>query len=189
MAYTSNVPQANQQIAATQAPINSNFTFLSNGIGQEHNFNAASSGSDMYHKQASMPNKADPVALPAGTNGMYYVNGGVPKFYNTSAQFIQLTTVPYFILTGTVALNAAYVTVATLPGNSVGQYYILPKNGGGITNTSSACGQFLADNVGLSPSQTFDPGIDVRGQNLNLQAKISSGAFGTYTYLIIYSTL
>lgn len=84
MAYTANVPQANQQISATQAPILGNFQFLSTGIGTEHNFNAAGSGSDMYHKQASMPNRSggDPVALPAGTNGMWYVNNQGGRFYD-----------------------------------------------------------------------------------------------------------
>ena len=86
MAYTNNVPQGNQQIAATQPLIQENFGFLPMAIGQEHNFNASGTGTDTYHLKASMPNLVggDPIALPAGTNGMYYVLGGLPKFYNTS---------------------------------------------------------------------------------------------------------
>lgn len=84
MVYTSTVPQGNQQIATTQPLIQGNFGFLATGIGVDHNFNASGSGTDMYHLQASMPNKADPLANIAGTNGQYYIGGGQPKFYNAT---------------------------------------------------------------------------------------------------------
>lgn len=79
--YDDNVPQATQTIAQTQPIINENFVFIKGAIGQEHNFDDADE-TNTYHLQASMPNQADPGALPAGTDGMYYVNGGLPKFYN-----------------------------------------------------------------------------------------------------------
>lgn len=79
--YDDNVPQATQTIAQTQPIINENFVFIKGAIGQEHNFDDADD-TNTYHLQASMPNMADPVALPAGTNGMYYVSGGLPKYYN-----------------------------------------------------------------------------------------------------------
>jgi len=83
MVYTNNVPQGNQTIANSQPQIQANFGFLDTGIGTEHNFNAAGSGTDMYHLQASMPNRTlDPVALPADTNGMYYVRAGGARFYD-----------------------------------------------------------------------------------------------------------
>lgn len=93
MVYTNNVPQANQQISATQSPILGNFTFLPVSIGAEHNFNASGTGSDTYHLQASMPNRTggDPVALPSGTNGMFYVLGGDAKFLANDLQVCQLT--------------------------------------------------------------------------------------------------
>lgn len=84
MAYDNNVPQATQTIAQTQPIINENFAFLDSAIDQEHNFDVTDA-TKTYHKQASMPNQADPVALPAGTDGIYYVNGGLPKFYNGTA--------------------------------------------------------------------------------------------------------
>lgn len=95
MAYDNNVPQATQTIAQTQPIINENFAFLDDAIDQEHNFDVTDA-TKTYHKQASMPNQADPVALPAGTDGMYYVNGGLPKFYNGTAYSlignVQVTT-------------------------------------------------------------------------------------------------
>jgi hypothetical protein len=196
MAYTSNVPQANQQIAATQGPILANFTFLSTGIGTEHNFDATGSGSDMFHLQASMPNLAggDPTMLPANTNGLYYVLGGVPKFYNTAANFIQLTKVPQQILTGTVALSTSATNVATIPANSVGQYWIFYKNINAFVSTACASGFVLTDNnsIFIARAESFDPGINLSsnapgatGRNL-LAAVNSSGNAGTYNYLITY---
>ena len=86
MVYTSNVPQASQAIATTQPIIQANFGFLAASIGQEHNFNASGTGTDTYHKFCSMPNRSggDPVALPAGTNGQFYVVNSTAKFYNTT---------------------------------------------------------------------------------------------------------
>lgn len=86
MVYTSNVPQANQAIATTQPIIQANFGFLAASIGQEHNFNASGSGTDTYHKFCSMPNRGggDPVAVPAGTNGQFYVLNSTAKFYNAT---------------------------------------------------------------------------------------------------------
>ncbi len=92
MAYTNNVPQANQQIAATQGPINANFDYIQKAVGQEHNF--LSNDTDpthTYHLQASMPNRADPGSLPPGTKGMFYVNGGEAKFYNSSGAISRLS--------------------------------------------------------------------------------------------------
>ena len=108
MAYTSNVPQANQQIATTQPIIQNNFGFLPAAIGQEHNFNAAGNGTDTYHLKASMPNYTggiDPVALPAGTNGMYYVLGGIPKFYNG----VTASPIAMGAVAGFVPFNGSFV--------------------------------------------------------------------------------
>ena len=85
MAYTSTVPQANQAISTTQPIIQANFGFLAASIGQEHNFNAAGSGTDTYHLKASMPSQADPAgALTSPITGVYYVSGGAAKYYNNT---------------------------------------------------------------------------------------------------------
>lgn len=77
--YTNNVPQGNQRIADTQVPIQANFGFLQTAIGTEHNFNTTDP-TKTYHLQASMPNQAVNPAIPAGTNGVYYVSGNSPRF-------------------------------------------------------------------------------------------------------------
>lgn len=158
MAYTSNVPQGNQQIAATQPIIQANFGFLPTAIGQEHNFNASGSGTDTYHLKASMPNLSggDPVALPPGTNGIYYVLGGIPKFYNTSGAFP--------IATGAVASFVPFNGSFTIPNNTTQNIPGVTGNVGGFisgyrvdqvdnTNVTSVFFQ----NAGTAPTNTIIP--------------------------------
>jgi hypothetical protein len=71
--YTPNVPQGNQQIALTQGPILTNFTYLSTYVGQEHNFDVTGN-TPMFHEQCSMPSQSALAAYPIdGTTGVYYV--------------------------------------------------------------------------------------------------------------------
>ncbi len=190
MAYTKNTPQATQTIAFTQPLIQDNFDFLETGLQQEHNFNASGTGSDMYHLKVSMPNQADPGALPAGTNGQYYVSGGIPKFYNGTAFQIQLTNVPLKVLTGTVALNTTFANVDTIPANAVGNYWIFLK---GSALAACAAGQLITTTTDMYISGTSvsgqDPGMSLTNAGLIFKAKVdSSSNNGVYTYLITYST-
>ena len=190
MVYTNNVPQGNQQIATTQPLIQANFGFLESAIDQEHNFDA-SDPTLTYHLQASMPNLSggDPSMLPAGTNGLYYVLGGVPKFYNTSANFIQLTKMPYKILTGTQALTASATNVSLIPANSVGQYFMFIKSGNNLVTTQSATGTFVSDSNSLYATDIAGatPGLIITSSGLALRAAVNnSGLAGTYTYFLIY---
>lgn len=91
MVYTNSVPQANDQISATQAPILANFQFLQTGLNQEHFFNPASTGLSMTHLKASMANLGTPEVLPAFTNGMYYVLNGDAKFLANDGTKCELT--------------------------------------------------------------------------------------------------
>lgn len=188
MTYTNNVPQGNQQIATTQPLIQANFGFLDTAIGQEHNFDSTDA-TKTYHLQAAMPNKVtDPVALPTSTNGIYYVKGGVPKFYDgTTASFIQTTTNPQVTLTGTVALSTTVATVAAIPNNSAGNYYILST----ASSSVYATGQFTSGASVVQPTDLSgtSPGITVSGSGLNLRARVdSSGDAGTYSYVVVYVT-
>lgn len=161
MVYTSNVPQANQAIATTQPIIQANFGFLAASIGQEHNFNASGSGTDTYHKFCSMPNRGggDPVAVPAGTNGQFYVLNSTAKFYNATQVGGNLLAAVNMQInfngsgsTGT-ALNAGgnsvrgsfNVDVASSTHDSTGNYTIvftnpLPSVNGGVLITGMRSG-------------------------------------------------
>lgn len=126
MVYTNSVPQANQQISATQAPILQNFEFIQEGIGTEHNFNAAGSGNDMYHNQTSMPNQALLAAFPvAATNGVYYVNDGIATFFDGTLNYplnpFCLRAAVNFLGGPPVSINSSYNVTSVTPGTVSGQ--------------------------------------------------------------------
>ena len=192
MAYNNNVPLVNQTIASTTVPIHDNFAFLDTGIGQEHNFDVTDA-TKMYHLQASMPNKgADPGALPAGTNGMYYVKGAQPKFFD-GANVWQLMISGVFQKTasGIVALNTGSDTVFfTSPAYSCGVYFIIPQ----LTITAqnaSAMGFFVSSNtdVQLGNASSFDPNISITTSGLAIRARVATAPLnGNYTVVVLYFT-
>lgn len=188
MAYTNNVPQANQRISDTQAPILANFTFLPLSIGQEHNFDSTDA-TLTYHLKASMPSMADPIgALPSPLSGVYYVNSAFPKFYNTAAgaSFIQTTNTLQVTQKGSQALTTSFVNIGTaIPNNSAGTYYLFSPG----STAKYAVGQFIVSNSTIVPSDLdgSSPGITMGGSGTTLQAKVDSGS-GTFTYLMVYST-
>lgn len=191
MAYTSNVPQASQTFPATQPLINANFGFLSTGIGQEHNFNASGSGTDMYHLRASMPNQSDPSSLTAPVTGIYYVQGGFPKFYNGTAYKIQLTNTLQLVLTGNVTITDSFGTTTpiSIPARSAGQYFLYSPSDSNFVNTVCAIGQFVTDIDSLRLTDLSDKGISNSTSGLDWLAKVtSSGNAGTYKYLLVYYT-
>jgi hypothetical protein len=192
MAYTNNVPQGNQQIATTQPLIQANFGFIKTGIEQEHNFNVAGSGSDMYHLQTSMPNKgSDPVALPSSTNGMYYVKGGVPKFYDgTTARFIvtsDSSVVPSTFSGGPITLTGVATTLLAIPNNSCGSYWLLVTNNQLLYNT----GTFISANGVLILSKLAGPSVGIvvgTDGALAFQAISSGGSIPNVKWVIQVNT-
>ena len=195
MVYTNNVPQANQQIAATQKPILDNFAFLPLAIGQEHNFDSTYP-EKTYHLQASMPNLADPAPaspLPAGTDGMYYVNNGFPKFYDgANPRFIQLADKSF--LQRYVSLTAALVYPAgtqtlTVPDQSCGTVYAIGPNT--ATNPGYIFGQFVSTKGSINFTELDSHSMTTTSSGLNLQFFVTStsgNANGTYKFLIVYNT-
>ena len=136
-----------------------------------------------------MPNQSDPVSLTAPVTGIYYVQGGFPKFYNGTAYKIQLTNTLQLVLTGTFSLTTSASTVVAIPANSAGQYFLFRQSVNGYVNTACAVGQFVSDNNSLFPSAVSDPKITITSSGLNLQAEATASGFtGTYTYLIVYYT-
>lgn len=113
MVYTNNVPQGNQQIATTQPIIQANFDYIQKAVGQEHNFVANDTDpTHTYHLQASMPNRADPVGLPVGTNGMYYFSAGLPKVFisGLGAQFLSFGATTSQVFNGTLTIAGTTTT-------------------------------------------------------------------------------
>jgi hypothetical protein len=121
MTYTPNVPLGNQQIANTQVPILNNFEYIQSTMIVDHSWNGTTKGGiPGTHNQASMPNQTDLTSLIAGTNGAYYVSGGLPKFFNNiqlaGLQLLGINAFIQFNGNGSVgALNAG--------GNSIRASY------------------------------------------------------------------
>jgi len=192
MAYTNNVPQGNQTISSTQPLIQANFAFLDTGLSQEHNFIDAGSGSDMYHLQASMPNKALSPALPAGTNGQYFVSSASPYFYDGTNNW--LLNPFQNVITGSFATNSSstFVTIATIPANTMGIILLYNVNlgvqtGQYVSNGTQCFGYSNRIKInGLSD----DYPVELKNDNtlsLDLQGRaFSSDFFGTYNYKIFY---
>ena len=175
MVYTNNVPQSNQRIADTQPLIQANFGFLEDAIGQEHNFNATDP-TQTYHLQASMPNEADPSALPDGTNGIYYVGAGQPKFYNANGAFFLTPSTAYsYVVSATGVVLLGFPTNApkliyTVPINSSGTIYIF-----GASNTVYLMGNFNSSSTTVNIHSTntsgdmvfSNSGLSIRATNQN----------------------
>lgn len=188
MAYTANVPQGNQTIAATQAPINANFTFLSNGLNVEHNFDATGSGSNMYHRFASMPDNADP-GDPAPQTGTYYVNNSSPMFRNTIGIFPIVNSYPgnaYFRTSTTFMTGASNtpVTFTTVPNNSMGSYWVIRPGGStyAMGTWVSVSGSVQVGSTGSNNSFSI-----VSGSGLDLRFQYN-GSAATFSYTVLTCT-
>lgn len=194
MAYTNNVPQGNQTIATTQPIINANFQFIQTGVSVEHNFNASGSGSDMYHLKASMPNRALSPALPAGTNGIYFVSSGAGYFYDGTNNY-QLS-IWTGVLKGTFVMSGTLntpVNVVAIPASVFGVAYFYD-----IASTLKivTSGQFVSDGASvygmsnLSDSTNTDTPVELVTNSgvLDLKAATPSSLYAgkTFNYVILY---
>lgn len=87
MAYSTNVPNAGQSPGLFPSQNNENFNVLQNLINREHIFNASPAPGDnsATHRQVTLTNRDNPVALPSGTNGMLFLNNsGALSFFDGS---------------------------------------------------------------------------------------------------------
>lgn len=177
MAYINNIPQGNQQIATTQPMIQANFGFIQAAINQEHNF-APSDATKTFHLQASMPNRTDPTILPVGTDGMYYVNGGTPKFYNASGvNFLPYSTCSSFIMSaGPITITVSPTTLITLPAGSCGTYFVYRTS----TQTIYAIGSFNCSSTSAFPHSDHSNGIIIGSPGSSLAITASTSPVATF---------
>jgi hypothetical protein len=195
MVYTNNVPQANQQIAATQPTINANFDYIQKAVGQEHNFTANDTDpTHTYHLKASMPNTAL-AALPASTNGQYRVDGGIAKYFDGATDWWLNTWTGVIAGNYTPTSSSTFNDITLLPANVTGLILFYRQSSGGYTQT----GQFCTDGTrsfGYSNrikinGSSDDYPIELRNTNassLQLQGRaFNSGYTGiTYNFVVLY---
>jgi hypothetical protein len=120
MSYNANVPIASQTPSLFPAQGSANFTVLKTLIGRDHIFNNTVVAGDNSgcHKQVTLINRSNPVALPGGTNAMLFSQKTAPNasqlMYWDGTIFNQLTPVGFVVpllITGKLALAAGASTV------------------------------------------------------------------------------
>jgi hypothetical protein len=183
--YTNNIPQGNQTIASTQPLIQANFGFLQSAINQEHNFNTTDP-TQTYHLQASMPNISDPGSLPSGTNGIYYVNGGFPKFYNGSANFLPYSSCSSYTLSGgPITLSLSPTVITSVPAASCGYIYIFR------TSSSSSgyfIGSFNSDSSSVNIHGDHGSNIALTTSGLQISAITNGSTYSSVKWVIQVNT-
>lgn len=169
MPYTNNTPQASQKIAFTQPLILDNFGFLATGINQEHNFVAGGTGTDMYHRKASMPNLGGAPVLPAGTDGMYYVDSAQPRFWDGTTVYPLFTSFYASGVSGLIVPGGTFQIVAA--GNYMGFLNIIRTTTAGYqfiqfhTNGASLITNNMASGGANNIVIVLDGGNNIMVQN------------------------
>jgi len=116
MTYTPNVPQANQQIAATQGPIQNNFTYIDTAMKINHtwNGNGISTEEAGSHQKVAFPNQGSDIgSLPSGIASVLYSIGANLYAYNGAKNPVSGVSG-----SGTVAITTTPDTFLTLPVTS-----------------------------------------------------------------------
>jgi len=72
MTFDPNIPNAGQSPGLFPPQNNQNFARLKTIINADHVFNDTTQATDGYHRQATMIARAQPVALPTGSNAILY---------------------------------------------------------------------------------------------------------------------
>ncbi len=185
MAYTNNVPQGNQTIASTTDPIRNNFAFIQTSIDQEHNFDITD-GTKTYHKKASMPNLALSPAVPAGTNGVYFVNDAKAYFYNGS-QNIRLDSIQATVtISGSISSGSSFQVLAAGDWfGLVNVYRTDEPTGYQLFQFRMVSGSLVYNSMASGGSGSIDLNLSGGG---NLRVRNTGGSSHTYAVQVIYSS-
>lgn len=198
MTYDPVTPNAGQSPGVFPTGNNTNFARLKTIINADHVFNDTAQADDGAHRKMTMVNlSADPVALPAGTNGIVYskvVSGETQMFFYNGVRISQFTS-GEVLLTGTVAVTSAFSTIVAIPANMFGEVYLYKARfiqvGAFVSDASVVNGYSYAEKFesGSGASQILRLGFDASGAsglNLRVRNDSSSSFDGTWTYKIFY---
>lgn len=193
MAYTNNVPQGNQTIAQTTDPIRNNFAFIETDLQVEHQFNGNVVGlAEGVHLKASMPNRALSPALPANTNGIYFVSSGLAYFYDGTNNY-RLNPFQE-VLTGsyTATSSSIFNTIVAVPANVQGiiimTYDGKPAGQMGLFHTDGSNCYAFSTRMKLNGSADDYP-IELNNScaSLNIQGRYFSSSYaGPYNFKVFY---
>lgn len=180
MAYTNNVPQATQIIAATQAPIEANFAYIETTVAQNHTWQTNPIGTEAAgsHQKLEMPNQgSDIAALPMGIAAVVYAIGGNLFAWNGAKR-------PVSGVTGVVSLQPTSTpqTVLALPSDCIG---LILAPGATVGTTAAAIFYSISStplttkNIGDSSGFSFS----MSGLNLQARSTVVYGAAVNFKYI------
>lgn len=173
MAYTNNVPQGNQTIASTTDPIRNNFAFIETDLQVEHSFNGNAPGvAEGVHLLASMPNRALSPALPAGTNGIYFVSSGLSYFYDGTRNWNLNQWEAMLSGSYTPTSSSTYNTIAAIPANKVGIVILFRANASSYTQTGQFC-------TGATTCFGFSNRIKINGSSDDYPVELNNNNAGS----------
>ena len=117
--FQTDCPNTNQSPGLFPAQANGNWLVLQDEINRDHVFNDTpnaipSTDNSGTHRQVTLTDRLDPVALPAGTNGIIYLKDGKVSYFNGTSLF-QLAPVR-----ASVIFNGAGVIQGTAFNATVG---------------------------------------------------------------------
>lgn len=199
MTFDPNVPNGGQSPGLFPAQNNTNFARLKTIINADHVFNDTAQSTDGVHRQCTFIARAQPVALPGGTNAILYAwldsNSQTQlRFYNGTIDY-QLTPT-WTVLSGTVTISSSFATLAAVPANVFGEVFMwrgrFIQQGTFVSDGSVVNGYSFAEKYvnGSGASQILNFGFDGDGASgLNLRAQndgSGSGFNGTWNYRIFY---
>ena len=198
MTFDPNIPNAGQSPGLFPPQNNQNFARIKTIINADHVFNDTAQSTDGFHRQCTMIARAQPVALPTGSNAILYswLDGAGQtqlRFYNgaTDYQLTPLVAGPTKV-TGSVVLagNATSGTIYTVPPNSFGTIFVNYISPAGNfyryfmfyrSATLGVDGKLIED----SPN-TDRPNISISGANIRVVNGNSSTRTVAY-YIIVES--
>jgi hypothetical protein len=190
MVYTVSVPLQNQQIAATQGPIQQNFAFINSSMQDNHTFNGNPIAGEPNgsHQKLEFPNQvADLAVLPGGISAVQYAKDGNLYNYNAANGKGSVSGVT---ITDNKVLDTSATTIAILPNDCIGTV-VFQFSGGQSSfgyNFFTKAGNLYTERVNVSSSSvvTGTPYLVPQlAGNLNLQASLKTSSSAT-EYKIIY---
>ena len=122
MTYNANVPNAGDSPGIFPAQGAINFTRLKTLINAEHVFNDTAQVTDGVHRQMTLINRLNPVALPAGTNGMLYLQNNFPKGYDGVQNYYIPKMLAAVTFNNTGAVQGTAVNINNIVRNGVGDF-------------------------------------------------------------------
>jgi hypothetical protein len=143
MTWNAAFPTGATLISQSVNQIQTNWAFLATDINVDHFFNTA--GTEGYHRQITLVNRANPGSLPANSNGLIYENSGRIKGYDGTTSFFVPPLVASVVFNNNGGISGTPTNVTGVTKNGTGDFTInfttnLPSTNGPWSANALASG-------------------------------------------------